>query len=138
MSTVIKVSIKGFQKELEVKGGLTFSYNSSANVTNPSNNAKITFGPVQVSSFQFAVMEPDEKDVQALIKWLVEHKVNDEVKFVIRDREFDASPREIVLTHACLTSYTEAISEDGSDINLEIVGQTVKIGDVKVEQHTQR
>lgn len=138
MSTVIKCKVDGISKELELQGGLSFNYTSTANVNNPSNNKKITFGPVQVSAFSFSIMEPDEDSVKALIKWLVSHEVKNKVTFIIRDRDFQASTRDIVLEQACLTSYSEAVSADGSEISLEIVGQKVTIDTVAVDQTSQR
>ena len=75
MSTVIKCEIDGISKPLELQGGISFGYTSNANVTNASNDKKITFGPVSVSPFSFSVMEPDKDSVKALIQWLVSHQI---------------------------------------------------------------
>lgn len=138
MSTVIKCKIDGISKELELQGGLSFTYTSTANVNNPSNDKKITFGPVEVSAFAFSVKEPDVDSVKALIKWVVGHEVKSKVTFIIRDRDFQASTRDIELAQACLTSYSESVSADGSEISLEIVGQKVTIDTVSVDQTSQR
>jgi hypothetical protein len=51
MSTVIKCEIDGISKPLELQGGLSFGYNSNANVTNASNDKKITFGRFRYHHF---------------------------------------------------------------------------------------
>ena len=138
MSTVIKCKIDGISKPLELQGGLSFGYNSSANVSNASNAKKITFGPVMVTPFSFSVMEPDKESVKALIQWLVSHEIKKKATFEISDQEMEAKPRQIDLEQVCLESYNESISEYGSQISLSIVGQKVTIDGVSVDQTTQR
>lgn len=136
MATVIKCELDG--KILEVQGGLSFGYNSSANVNNPANNKKITFGPVNVSSFSFSVADP-EKDLQkSLIKWLVSHEIKATVKFKITDQDAASTAREIKLDQVCLESYNESVSEYGSQISLTMVGQKVTVDGIDVDQTTQR
>jgi hypothetical protein len=136
MATVIKCEVDG--KTLEVQGGLSFGYNSSANVSNPANNKKITFGPVNVSSFSFSVADP-EKDLQkSLIKWLVSHEIKATVKFKISDQDAAATAREIKLDQVCLESYNESVSEYGSQISLTMVGQKVTVDGIDVDQTQQR
>lgn len=136
MATVIKCEVDG--KSLEVQGGLSFGYNSSANVSNPANNKKITFGPVNVSSFSFSVGDPDKEVQKSLIKWLVSHEIKGTVSFKISDQEMDAKPREIKLEQVCLESYNESVSEYGSQISLTMVGQKVTVDDIPVDQTQQR
>lgn len=138
MSTVIKCEIDGISKPLELQGGLSFSYSSSANVTNASNDKKITFGPVGVSPFSFSVVEPDKDSVKSLIEWLVSHKIKDKVTFKISDQEMDAKSRDIVLEKVCLESYNESVSEYGSQISMSMVGQKVVIDGITVDQTSQR
>lgn len=138
MSTVIKCEIDGISKPLELQGGLSFGYNSAANVTNASNDKRITFGPVSVSSFSFSVAEPDKDAVKALIQWLVSHQIKDKVTFKISDQEMDAKSRDLVLEKVCLESYTETISEYGARIALVVVGQKVTVDGVTVDQTSQR
>lgn len=138
MATVIKCEIDGITTPLETQGGLTFGYNSSANVTNASNNKKITFGPVGVTPFSFTIAEPDKDAVQALIKWIVSHEVKGKVTFKISDSEMDAKTRDLVLEQVCLESYSESIFESGQQISLSLVGQKVTVGDVSVDQTAQR
>lgn len=138
MSTTIKCEIDGISKPLELQGGLSFSYNSSANVSNASNDKKITFGPVMVSSFAFSVMEPDKDAVKSLIQWLVSHQIKNKVTFKISDQEMEAKSRDIVLEKVCLDSYNESVSEYGSQISLSMVGQKVTIDGVTLDQTSQR
>ncbi len=138
MATVIKCEIDGISKPLELEGGLSFGYNSSANVSNASNNKRITFGPVDVTPFSFSVMEPDKDAIKALIKWLVSHEVKKKVTFKINDQEMDAKSRDLVLEQVCLEGYNESVSEYGSQISLSMVGQKVTIDGVAVDQTTQR
>ena len=138
MSTVIKCEIDGISQPLELEGGLSFGYNSSANVTNPANNKKITFGPVIVTPFSFSVMEPDKDSVKNLIKWLVSHEIKSKVTFKISDQEMDAKSRDLVLEQVCLESYNESVSEYGSQISLSVVGQKVTVDGVPVDMTTQR
>jgi hypothetical protein len=138
MSTVIKCEVDGINKPLELQGGLSFGYSSNANVSNVSNDKKITFGPVSVSPFSFSVMEPDKDSVKALIQWLVSHQVKKKVTFRISDQEMDAKSRDIVLEQVCLESYNESISEYGSQISMSMTGQKVIIDGVTVDQTAQR
>lgn len=138
MSTVIKCEVDGISKPLELEGGLSFGYSSSANVTNASNDKRITFGPVMVSSFSFSIMEPDKDAIKSLIQWLVSHQVKNKVTFKISDQEMDAKSRDLVLEKVCLESYNESISEYGSRISLSVIGQKVVIDGVTVDQTTQR
>jgi hypothetical protein len=138
MSTVIKCEIDGISKPLELQGGLSFSYNSSANVSNPSNDKKITFGPVQVSSFSFSVMEPDKDTVKALIQWVVSHQVKNKATFKISDVEDVSKTRDLVLEKVCLESYNESLSDYGTQISLSMVGQKVTVDGVDVDQTAQR
>jgi hypothetical protein len=138
MSTTIKCEIDGISKPLELQGGLSFGYSSSANVSNASNDKKITFGPVEVSSFSFSIMEPDKDAVKSLIQWLVSHQVKNKVTFKISDQEMEAKSRDLVLEKVCLESYNESVSEYGSQISLSMVGQKVVIDGVTVDQTTQR
>lgn len=138
MSTVIKCEIDGISKPMELRGGLSFGYNASVNVTNASNDKRITFGPVSVSAFSFAVAEPDKDAVKALIQWLVSHQIKDKVTFKISDQEMDAKSRDLVLEKVCLESDNETISEYGSQIALTIVGQKITVDGVTVDQTSQR
>ena len=138
MATVIKCTIDGISKPLELQGGLSFGYNSSANVSNASNDKKITFGPVSVSPFSFSVVEPDKDSVKALIEWLVSHKIKSNATFEISDQDEAAAPRKISLDQVCLESYNESVSEYGSQISLSIVGQKVTIDGISLDQTAQR
>ena len=138
MSTTIKCEIEGISKPLELQGGLSFGYNSSANVTNASNDKKITFGPVMVSSFAFTVREPDKDSVKSLIQWLVSHQIKNKVTFKVSDQEMAAKSRDIVLEKVCLEAYNESLSDFGAQISLSMVGQKVTIDGVTVDQTTQR
>jgi len=136
MSTVIKCEVDGISEPLELQGGLSFGYDSSANVSNPTQ--KITFGPVNVSPFSFSILEPKADAVQALIKWLISHEVKNKVSFKINDQELAAKTRDLTLERVCLESYNESISEYGSQISLSIVGQKVIVDEVPVDQTQQR
>jgi hypothetical protein len=138
MSTVIKCEVAGINNPLELEGSLSFGYNSSANVSNASNNKKITFGPVMVSPFSFSIKEPDKDAVQALIKWLVSHEIKGKVTFKISDQEMDAKSRDLVMEQVCLESYNESVSEYGSQISLSLTGQKVTVDGVSVDMTTQR
>ncbi|MBW6534116.1 MAG: hypothetical protein K0B11_03855 [Mariniphaga sp.] len=138
MATVIKCKIDGISKPLELQGGLSFGYNSNANVSNASNDKKITFGPVSVTPFSFSVAEPDKESVKALIEWLVSHKIKKNATFEISDQDAAAKPREISLEQVCLESYNESVSEYGSQISLSIVGQKVTIDGISLDQTAQR
>ena len=138
MSTVIKCEVAGISNPLELEGGLNFGYNSTANVSNASNNKKITFGPVMVSPFSFSIKEPDKDAVEALIKWLVSHEIKPKVTFKISDQEMDAKSRDLVLEQVCLESYNESVSEYGSQISLSIAGQKVTVDGVSVDMTSQR
>lgn len=138
MSTVIKCEIDGISKPLELQGGLSFGYSSSANVFNASNDKKITFGPIQVTPFSFAVMEPDKDSVKALIQWIVSHQIKNKVTFKISDQEMAAKSRDIVLEKVCLESYNESISDYGVQISLSIVAQKIAVDGVNVDQTSQR
>jgi hypothetical protein len=138
MSTTIKCEIDGISKALELQGGLSFGYNSSANVSNASNDKKITFGPVMVTPFSFSVMEPDKDAVKALIQWLVSHQIKNKVTFRISDQEMEAKSRDLVLEKVCLESYNETISEYGVQISMSMVGQKVTIDGVALDQTSQR
>ncbi len=136
MSTVIKCKIDGINDELELEGGLSFGYDSSANVSNPTK--KITFGPVNVSPFSFSIMETTKDSMQALIEWLVGHKIKKKVTFQIKDQELEGKSRDIILEQVCLESYNESISEYGSQISLSVVGQKVSVDNVPVDLTEQR
>jgi hypothetical protein len=136
MATVIKCKIDGISDELELTGGLAFGFNSTAIVNNPTQ--KITFGPVQVTSFAFSVVEPKPDAAQGLVKWLADHEVKNNVTFKISDQVLTAKPREIKLEKACLESYNETISETGFAITLAVVGQKVTVNDITVDQTSQR
>ena len=138
MSTTIKCEIDGITKPLELQGGLSFGYNSSANVSSASNDKKITFGPVMVSSFSFSVAEPDKDAVKGLIEWIVSHQIKNKVTFKISDQEMSAKSRDIVLEKVCLESYNESISEYGVQISLSLIGQKVTVDGVAVDQTSQR
>ena len=138
MSRVIECVIDGFSTTLLVQGGISFGYNSSANVTNASNDKRITFGPVTVSPFSFTVIEPDKDSVTKLIQWLVSHQIKSKVTFKIYDDENASKSRDLVLEKACLESYNESISDYGSQISLSIIGQKVTVDGVPVDQTTQR
>lgn len=138
MSTTIKCEIEGISKPLELQGGLSFGYSSSANVSNASNDKKITFGPVMVTPFSFSVMEPDKDAVKSLIQWLVSHQVKNKVTFKISDQEMEAKSRDLVLEKVCLESYNESISDYGVQISMSMVGQKVTIDGVALDQTTQR
>jgi hypothetical protein len=138
MSTIIKCEIDGISTPLELQGGLSFGYSSSANVSNASNDKKITFGPVNVSSFSFSVADPDKDAVKALIQWVVSHQVKNKVTFKISDQEMEAKSRDLVLEKVCLESYNENISEYGGSISLSMIGQKVTIDGVALDQTTQR
>ena len=136
MATVIKCKIDGVSDELELTGGLQFGYTSSAIVNNPTQ--KITFGPVVVSPFVFSVVEPKPDAAKALVKWLADHEIKNNVTFKISDQVLTAKPREIKLEKACLVAYDEAISETGFAITLTVVGQKVTVNEVPVDQTSQR
>lgn len=138
MATVIKCEVDGLSAPLEVQGGLSFGYSSSANVSNAANNKKITFGPVNVSSFSFSVADPDAESQKALIKWLVSHEIKGKVTFKISDQEMEAKTRDLVLEQVCLESYNESISEYGSQISLTMIGQKVTVDDIPIDQTQQR
>jgi len=138
MSTTIKCKIDGISKELELEGGLSFGYNSGANVTNASNEKKITFGPVSISPFSFSVVAPDKDSVKSLIEWIVSHQIKNKVTFLVSDQDMNAKARELVLEKVCLESYNESISEYGVQISLSMIGQTVTIDGVAVDQTKQR
>lgn len=136
MATVIKCVVDGISDPLELTGGITFGYSSTANVTNPTQ--KITFGPVAVSPFAFNVVEPKQDAVKALIKWLVSHEIKSSVTFKISDQELEAKTRDIKLEKVCLESYQETILEGGYSIALSMVAQKVTVDEVPVDQTTQR
>jgi len=138
MSTTIKCEIDGISKPLELKGGLSFGYSSNAIVNNASNDKKITFGPVMISSFAFSVMEPDKDAVKSLIQWLVSHQVKNKVTFKISDQDMEAKSRDILLEKVCLETYGESIEDEGTEISMSMVGQKVTIDGVTVDQTTQR
>jgi hypothetical protein len=138
MSRVIECEIEGFSKPLEVNGGISFGYSSGANVSNASNDKRITFGPVAVSPFSFSIVEPDKDSVTKLIQWLVSHQIKGKVTFKIFDDENASKSRDLVLEKACLESYNESVSEYGSQISLSIIGQKVTIDGVPVDQTTQK
>lgn len=136
MATVIKCKVDGISEDLELTGGLRFGFASQAIVTNPTQ--KITFGPVQVTPFEFAIVEPKPEACKALVKWLADHEIKNSVVFKISDQVLTAKPREIKLEKACLQNYTEEISETGFAITLELVGQKVTVNEVPVDQTSQR
>jgi hypothetical protein len=136
MATVIKCAIDGISDELELAGGLNFSLNSSAIVNNPTK--KITFGPVQVTTFSFTIVEPGTDTAQGLVKWLADHEVKNTVTFKISDQVLTAMPREIKLEKACLEYYNESISETGFIIALGVTGQVVTVNGVTIDQTSQR
>lgn len=138
MSTTIKCEIDGISKPLELQGGLTFGYGSSANVSNASNDKKITFGPVEVTPFSFSVKQPDKDSVKSLIQWIVSHQIKNKVTFLVSDQDMEAKARELVLEKVCLESFNETVSEYGSEITLSMVGQKVTIDGVSVDQTNQR
>lgn len=138
MSTTIKCEIDGISKPLELQGGLNFGYGSTANVTNASNDKKITFGPIEISPFSFSVMQPDKDSVKALIQWIVSHQIKNKVTFYISDQDMEAKAREILLEKVCLEAYNESVAEYGSQISLTLVGQKVTIDGVSVDQTSQR
>jgi hypothetical protein len=138
MATVIKCEVDGISTPLELEGGLSFGYNSSANVTNAANSKQISFGPVMVSPFSFSIMEPDKESVTKLIQWLVSHEVKTKVTFRISAQEMDAKSRDLELEQVCLESYNESISEYGAQISLSIIGQKVSVDGVPVDMTTQR
>ncbi len=136
MSTVIKCEIDGITNPFELQGGLSFGYDSSANVSNPT--ADITFGPINVSPFSFSILEPKKEDAEKLIKWLVGHEKKDKVTFKVSDTDMEAKTRDLVLEKVCLESYNETISEYGREISLSMVGQKVTVDGVAVDQTKQR
>ena len=136
MSTVIKCEIAGINDPFELQGGLSFGYDSSANVGNPTK--KIVFGPINVSPYSFSVAEPTADAAQALIKWLVGHEIKDKVTFKVSDSEMEAKTRDLVLEKVCLESYNETISEYGREISLSMIAQKVTVDDVPVDQSEQR
>lgn len=136
MATVIKCKIDGINEDLELSGGLSFSYTSDAIVNNPTQ--KITFGPVVVTPFQFSVVEPKPETVKGLVKWLADHEIKNTVVFMISDQALTAKPREIKMEKVCLEFYSEHISESGFAITLSMIGQKVTVNDVPVDQTSQR
>ncbi|TLX71656.1 hypothetical protein E9993_20020 [Labilibacter sediminis] len=136
MSTVIKCKVDGITDPLELQGGLSFGYDSSANVSNPTK--KISFGPVNVSPFSFTIVEPTSDSMKALITWLVNHEIKEKVVFEIKDQELEAKSRDITLEKVCLESYNESISEYGYQISLSVIGQKVTVDAVPVDQTEQR
>jgi hypothetical protein len=138
MATIIKCSVNSISKPMELQGGISIGYSCSANVSNPANNKKITFGPVNVSPFSFSVQEPDNDTKTALIKWLVDHEIKSTVTFEISDQEKSASSRKLELEQVCLESYNESISEYGSQISLSMSGQKVKVNEIPVDMTVNR
>lgn len=138
MATVIKCEVDGFSKPLELEGGLSFGYSSSADVTNAANSKQITFGPVMVSPFSFSVKEPEKGDVTNLIKWLVSHEVKKKVTIKVSVQEMDAKSRDFDLEQVCLESYNESLSEYGVQISLSLVAQKVTVDGVPVDMTEQR
>jgi len=137
MATVIKCHIDGIQNPLELQGGLSFGYDSSADVRNPTLG-KVTFGPINVSPFSFSIMEPHPDDAKALIEWLVTHKVKSKVTFKISDQDIEASTRDIELEQVCLETYNETISDYGREISLSVVGQKVKVDGISLDLTKER
>ena len=137
MATVIKCIVEGINNPLELDGGLSFGYDSTADVRNPETK-KVTFGPITVSPFSFSIVEPKPDDAKALIEWLVTHKVKSKVTFKISDQDIEAKTRDIELEQVCLESYSENISEIGRHISLEMIGQKVKVDGITVDQTKQR
>ena len=133
MATVIKCTVDSIPKPMELEGGISIGYSCSANVSNPANNKKITFGPVNVSPFSFSIQEPDNDTKTKLIKWLVDHEVKPKATFEISDQEKSASSRKLVLEQVCLESYNESISEYGSQISLSMTGQKVSVNEIPVD-----
>lgn len=136
MSTQIKCEIDGISDPFELEGGLSFGYDSSANVSNPTQ--KITFGPVSVSPFSFSILEPKPDAKQKLIQWLVNHEIKGKVVFKVSDQELEANTRDLELENVCLESYNESISEYGAQISLSLVGQKVTVDTIPVDQTQQR
>ena len=136
MSTVIKCEIEGINEPLELQGGLSFGYDSSANVSNPTK--KITFGPINVSPFSFSIQEPKQEDAESLLKWLVSHEIKNKVTFKVSDQELEAKTRDLILEKVCLESFNESISEYGNEISLSMVAQKVTVDKVPVDQTEQR
>lgn len=136
MSTVIKCKVDGIDNLFELQGGLSFGYDSSANVGNTTK--KITFGPINVSPFSFSITQPEDADAKELITWLVTHKIKSKVTFQVSDTEMEASTRDLELENVCLESYNETISEFGREISLAMVGQIVTVDGVPVDQSEQR
>ena len=137
MSTVIKCHVDGISNPFELQGGLSFGYDSSADVRNPTLG-KVTFGPTNVSPFSFSILEPPAEDSKTLIEWLVTHKVKDKVTFKISDEDVTQSTRDIVLEKVCLESYNETVSDYGREISLSMIGQIVKVDGISVDMTKQR
>lgn len=137
MATVIKCEVDGVGT-LELMGGLSFGYNCSANVFNPANNKKITFGPVQVSTFSFSIIAPDKDVVKKLIEWVVSHQVKGKATFKVSEEEDASKTRDLVLEQVCLESYNESVTEYGPQISLSIIGQKVTVDGVPIDQTAQR
>jgi len=131
MATVIKCKIDGMADDLELAGGLKFGYTAAAIVNNPTQ--KITFGPLESSSFIFSVAEPKADAAKALVKWLTDHEIKESVEFKISDQVMTAMPRSIKLEKVCLVAYDEVISETEFVITLEVLGQTVTVYGMVVE-----
>jgi hypothetical protein len=138
MATVIKCKVNSINKPMELQGGINIGYSCSANVSNPANNKKITFGPVNVSPFSFSVQEPDNETKTALITWLVDHEIKSSATFEISDQEKSASTRNLELEQVCLESYNESISEYGSQISLSMTAQKVKVNGIPVDMTVNR
>jgi len=137
MSTVIKCEIDGVGN-LELQGGLSYSYSCSANVFNPANSKRITFGPIQVSSFSFAIIPPDADVVKKLIEWVVSHQIKAKATFKVSEEEDQTKTRDLVLEQVCLEGYSESIGEYGQQISLSIIGQKVTVDGIPLDQTEQR
>jgi hypothetical protein len=138
MATAINCKVDSINKLMELQGGISIGYSCSANVSNPANDKKITFGPVNVSPFSFSVQEPDNETKTALITWLVDHEVKKTATFEISDQEKSASSRKLELEQVCLESYNESISEYGSQISLSMTAQKVKVNGIPVDMTVNR
>jgi len=135
MATVIRFKVDGINDEMIVPS-LIFGLNSFADVTNPTQ--EIDFKPVSVSEFSFAILSPKPETTQKLIEWISGHEIKKEAKFIINKQALTESAREITLKDVCLTSYNESIEEAFSAINLTVVGRKVNIGDIEIDQSTNR
>jgi hypothetical protein len=135
MATVIRFKADGITDEMIVPS-IKFGLNSLVDVTNPTQ--EIDFRPISISEFSFAILSPKPETTQKLVEWISCHEIKKEAKFIINKQALTESAREILLKDVCLTSYNENIDQEASSISLTVVGRKVNIGDIEIDQSTNR